>query len=116
MDQSSHHCSEPRHQLYNQRYQPHSHPSVVDVVDPTPQYDGHLEFRESPYEHTSPYGHGQETSGYPGYEKHPSNPFFVLRSVHKAFDGCSYMLPCLRDRDICPVNLSQYANIRHYND
>jgi hypothetical protein len=26
------------------------------------------------------------------------------------------MLPCLRDRDICPVNLSQYANIRHYHD
>jgi hypothetical protein len=47
----------------------------------------------------------------------PSNPFYILRSSHKAFAACSYLLPCVRDTTVCPVNLGHYtSNIRRYRD
>jgi hypothetical protein len=70
-----------------------------------------VEFAPAPH-----YGHQEWRSSYDGYSYPPSNPLFVLRSIHRAFDGCSYKLSCLRDRDVCPVNISQYASIRHYHD
>jgi hypothetical protein len=70
-----------------------------------------VEFAPSPH-----YGHQEWRSSHDGYSYPPSNPLFVLRSIHRAFDGCSYKLSCLRDRDVCPVNISQYASIRHYHD
>jgi hypothetical protein len=69
-------------------------------------------------QHPVPYGWGQEAGyGLPASGNvRRSNPFFVLRSVHKAFNACSYLLPCLRERDICPVTLSHISNIRHYHE
>lgn len=43
-----------------------------------------------------------------------SNPFFVLRSVDKAFEGFKYFLPCLLGEDVCRVNVSQHGKIRQY--
>jgi hypothetical protein len=43
-----------------------------------------------------------------------SNPFYVLRSVQQAFQRCKYLLPCLREPDICPVNVSKSGPFRHY--
>jgi hypothetical protein len=69
-------------------------------------------------QHPVPYGWGQEEGyGVPASGNvRRSNPFFVLRSVHKAFTACSYLLPCLQERDLCPVNLSHISNIRHYHE
>ena len=64
----------------------------------------------------SPHRYGYEPGHRPQYGNSLSNPFYVLRSVHKAFGGCSYLLPCLRDRDICPVNLSQHTSIHQYHE
>lgn len=49
-----------------------------------------------------------------GYSLTASNPFFVLRSVRKAFDQCTYKLPCLHDVEICPVNVRNHAAIHRY--
>jgi hypothetical protein len=43
-----------------------------------------------------------------------SNPFYVLRSVHRAFQGCKYLLPCLCEQDVCPVNVTAVGHIHHY--
>ena len=43
-----------------------------------------------------------------------SNPFYVLRSVKKAFEGCKYLLPCLDGQDLCPVNITTHGPIHHY--
>jgi hypothetical protein len=82
---------------------------------------GHYDHPYEQYQHGQhpvPYGWGQEEGyGVPASGNvRRSNPFFVLRSVHKAFNACSYLLPCLRERDICPVNLSHISNIRHYHE
>jgi hypothetical protein len=44
------------------------------------------------------------------------NPFFVLRAVRGAFHCCSYLLSCLSEAEVCPINLSHYGNIRHYRE
>jgi hypothetical protein len=43
-----------------------------------------------------------------------SNPFYVLRCVQQAFQRCKYLLPCLREPDICPVNVSKTGPFHHY--
>jgi hypothetical protein len=44
-----------------------------------------------------------------------SNPFYVMRSARKAFEGCKYLLSCLREDDICPVNVATTnRHIHHY--
>jgi hypothetical protein len=43
-----------------------------------------------------------------------SNPFYVLRSVGGAFQGCKYLLPCVCEKDICPVNITTVGHIHHY--
>lgn len=60
----------------------------------------------------------KDTSTYnaSGYSTTASNPFYVLRSVAKAFDRCSYKLPCLYDGEICPVNLSTYGTVHRYQE
>lgn len=65
-------------------------------------YEGHYHYSYSHYEDsaTSP----------------RSNPFFVLRSAHRAFDGFSYLLPCLENREICPISISTHASIRLCRD
>ncbi len=62
--------------------------------------------------------HHNDTSTYnaSGYSTTASNPFYVLRSIAKAFDHCSYKLPCLHDGDICPVNLSHYGTVHRYQE
>jgi hypothetical protein len=44
------------------------------------------------------------------------NPFFVLRAVRGAFHCCSYLLSCLSEAEVCPINLSHYGKIRHYRE
>lgn len=52
-----------------------------------------------------------------GYSTTASNPFFVLRNAHQAFETCSYKLSALLDHDICHVNLSQHhSTFRRYHD
>lgn len=58
------------------------------------------------------YRYGNYGEGRP----HISNPFFVIRSCQRAFEGCRFLLPCLREGTPVPVNLSQYGHIRHYQD
>jgi hypothetical protein len=43
-----------------------------------------------------------------------SNPFYVLRSVRQAFQGCKYLLPCLSEQDVCTVNITTVGHILHY--
>lgn len=43
-----------------------------------------------------------------------SNPFFVIRSARKAFENCTFRLPCLRRDEMCAVNVSDYGHIHHY--
>ena len=43
-----------------------------------------------------------------------SNPFYVIRSCQKAFESCTYLLPCLRDVNVVSVNLNRYGHIRRY--
>lgn len=43
-----------------------------------------------------------------------SNPFYVIRSARRAFDGCKFLLPCLRGDDVCAVNVSHHGHINHY--
>lgn len=69
---------------------------------------------ESPYKSLQSNGHGH--SEYKEFETFPSNPFYVLRSLHQAFSSCSYLLPCLRDRNMCRINLSRYANIQRHHE
>lgn len=55
---------------------------------------------------------------HPGYPTHGgdnvSNPFYVIRSCQRAFAGCTYLLPCLREHMIS-VNLNRYGHIRRYD-
>lgn len=63
-------------------------------------------------------GRGTVAVSSPNHHKPPaepvSNPFYVLRSVQEAFQGCKYLLSCLRGRDICRVNISTTGHIHHY--
>lgn len=43
-----------------------------------------------------------------------SNPFYVIRSCQKAFESCTYLLPCLRNANVVSVNLNRYGHIRRY--
>jgi hypothetical protein len=43
-----------------------------------------------------------------------SNPFYVLRCVQQAFQRCKYLLPCLREPAICPVNVSKTGPFCHF--
>lgn len=45
-----------------------------------------------------------------GYSSTASNPFFVLRTVARAFDSFAYKLSCLYEADICPVNMSVHSS------
>jgi len=45
-----------------------------------------------------------------------SNPFYVLRTAHRAFLGCSYLLPCLENREVIPIHLSAHSNFRLLQD
>ena len=47
-------------------------------------------------------------------EEQVSNPFFVIRSCQRAFAGCTYLLPCLRDTNVVSVNLNRYGHIHRY--
>lgn len=65
-----------------------------------------------PASYPSDHGLPEEAATYnaKGYSETASNPFFVLRTVSKAFDSFTYKLGCLRDKDICPINLSRHAS------
>ena len=98
------------------------------------QYQEHEDYRREATEHAAAYPalpreyppaphykHGEEykvaqasTYNAHGYSTTASNPFFVLRSVGKAFDQCTYKLPCLYDGEICPVNLRNHFAIRRF--
>lgn len=44
-----------------------------------------------------------------------SNPFFVIRASRRVFASCKYILPCLREMDMCPVHINGFGgHIRHY--
>eukprot|EP00934_Nitzschia_sp_Nitz4_P000193 Nitzschia sp. Nitz4//scaffold68_size99682//55924//58060//NITZ4_004569-RA/size99682-snap-gene-0.9-mRNA-1//-1//CDS//3329556608//193//frame0 len=53
-------------------------------------------------------GIGTSTYGPNGYSSTASNPFYVLRSSHHAFEACSFKLPILHEGELCRVNVSQY--------
>jgi hypothetical protein len=41
-------------------------------------------------------------------EYYPNNPIYVLRTIRKAFEGCTYLLYCVRSSQmVCPVNIHQ---------
>lgn len=46
-----------------------------------------------------------------------SNPFYVLRSVRKAFEGCKYLLSCVAagQSSLCPVHLRSPSQIVHHH-
>jgi hypothetical protein len=94
-----------RHHQYLKQ-QGNGGPPPVDF--PAPQY-GHETTRTTHHQHRS----APATYNANGYSTTASNPFFVLRSVRKAFDQCAYKLPCLYDQDVCPVHLSHYASSIH---
>lgn len=43
-----------------------------------------------------------------------SNPYYVLRTVRKAFDVCRYCLPCLRGSESRTIHISERAHIRQH--
>lgn len=47
-----------------------------------------------------------------------SNPFFVLRSVRKAFQNVQYLLPCLQSQKLesNAITVSDYGSIRRYRE
>jgi hypothetical protein len=45
-----------------------------------------------------------------------SNPFYVLRMSRVAFSGCSYLLDCLRDADLCAVNINVHGSFHLYRN
>jgi hypothetical protein len=76
-------------------------------------YDAHPPQPQIHYEEPH---HGDGYSSY-GHAVAPrSNPFFVLRSAHRVFVGCSYLLPCLENREICPISIGAHSSIRLCRD
>jgi hypothetical protein len=51
-------------------------------------------------------------------EYHPNNPIYILRSIRKAFEGCSYLLHCVRSSQmVCTVNIHQsHMGVVEYQD
>lgn len=74
-----HQFQQPSHLQYAPRYQYH-------------QQQHHFHFAGQPL---------------PRHQLYPSNPLFVLRTMRKAFGGCTYLLGCLRDPNINQVNVRQ---------
>jgi hypothetical protein len=77
-----------------------------DAHPPQPQILHYEEPHHDGYEYSS-YGHAVAPR---------SNPFFVLRSAHQVFVGCSYLLPCLKNREICPISIGAHSSIRLCRD
>ena len=75
----------------------HQH-QVANLVGPQSEYDYHWRM------------HGYPTEN----EEHVSNPYYVIRSNHRSFAGCTYLLPCLRENDLISVNLNRFGHIRRY--
>jgi hypothetical protein len=50
------------------------------------------------------------------FSSNQSNPFFVLRSVRKAFENFRYLLPCMHlpPDDSNKITMSDYGSIRQY--
>ncbi|CAJ1968203.1 unnamed protein product [Cylindrotheca closterium] len=117
-------------------YPPPPHPDQP----PTPyyQYDGTLPPPPPPLGFDEGYGYSPPPP--PGYDPrgppppptaghypppHPpphvatmqrSNPFYVLRTAHRAFLGCSYLLPCLENREVIPIHLGAHSSFRLLQD
>ncbi|KAG7370368.1 hypothetical protein IV203_028114 [Nitzschia inconspicua] len=51
-------------------------------------------------------------------EYYPNNPIYILRSVRKAFKGCTYLLHCVQSsQSVCPVTIHQaHMGIVEYHD
>jgi hypothetical protein len=99
---------------------PHYFPTTTDSTG-VPHHNAHDGWRPPYYQedqyYDHPYAESAANTTSTTATLAPSNPFYILRSSHEAFAACSYLLPCVRDTTVCPVNLGHYtSNIRHYHD
>eukprot|EP00980_Cylindrotheca_fusiformis_P004727 scaffold1004_cov105-Cylindrotheca_fusiformis.AAC.10 len=87
----------------------HSYHSDPRLPSPPPQYP------QYPQQHQQ-HQHYEAYSAYQHAAPPRSNPFYVLRSAYRGFVGCSYLLPCLENPEICPISLTSRSSVQLCHD